>query len=89
MSAGRRLRWVGYLRPFLGKLVATVLSRAYNHPLKSRPRAQAASIWERSDYGRAAIDLSKVFRWESMMLAFMWGARSCVSSCECLQSCHH
>ena len=34
----------------MGKLVATVLSRAYNHPLESRPRPQAASIWERSAY---------------------------------------
>jgi hypothetical protein len=32
----------------LGKIVATVLSRAYAHPLESRPRPEAAFIWERS-----------------------------------------
>ena len=35
---------------FLGNFVATVPSRAYTHPLESRPGPQAASIWETTDY---------------------------------------
>ena len=48
MSAGRRLSGAATCGHFGGKLVATVLSRAYNHPLESRPRPQVAFIWERS-----------------------------------------
>jgi hypothetical protein len=62
MSAGRRRRWVGYRRRFLGIIVATALSRAYNHPLESWPRPQAAFIWERSVHrvGRLQLPAERV-----------------------------
>jgi formylglycine-generating enzyme required for sulfatase activity len=40
-------------------MVATVLSRAYDHPLELRPRPQAAFIWERSVKGRPPADFMR------------------------------